>query len=228
MRPVTPLVMALMGLALTVPVVAMADHRPGHGTPGPDAATLTLSASSTAVTFGRSTTLSGDLRGSDRVGKVVELEEDQFPFADSGFRSVATAVTNDKGSYSFNRVPVRHTRYRVVAKTSPPATSSPVTVTVRLRVGIRLSDSTPRRGQLVRFSGSVAPEHDGRSVLIQRRTSSGSYRTVARTRLVDAGTTRSIYGRRVRLYRDGVYRTRVSGDTDHSTGTSRLRTVDVH
>ena len=97
-----------------------------------------------------------------------------------------------------------------------------------MRVSLRLSDSTPRRGQLVRFSGSVAPAHDGRVVYIQRRTSTGAFRTVGRTTLADAGTSRSVFSRRMRVRSDGVYRARVLGDPDHETGTSATRTATVH
>ncbi len=65
-------------------------------------------------------------------------------------------------------------------------------------------------------------------VRIQRRSPSGRFVTVARTRLRDAGTVRSTYSRRVRVYRDGVYRVRVTGDGDHINGVSRLKTIDVH
>ncbi|MBA3748818.1 MAG: hypothetical protein H0W96_15200 [Solirubrobacterales bacterium] len=51
---------------------------------------------------------------------------------------------------------------------------------------------------------------------------------MARTRLRDAGATKSTYSRRVRLYRDGVYRVKVSGDGDHINGLSRLKSIDVH
>ena len=96
-----------------------------------------------------------------------------------------------------------------------------------MSVALRVSDSTPRRAERVRFYGWVQPEHDGRRVLIQRRTSSGRYATVARAILRDAGANRSRYSRRVRVYSDGTFRALVRGDSDHATGKSRRRHLNV-
>jgi plastocyanin len=106
----------------------------------------------------------------------------------------------------------------------PPPAPPPATA---MRVTLRVDDARPKRGQRVRFFGSVQPPHDGRVVRLQRRGSGGRYRTVARARLRDAGDTRSTYSRRLRIFRDGIYRARVPADGDHLTGTSRRRRVDV-
>jgi hypothetical protein len=152
----------------------------------------------------------------------VDLQADPFPFEDNGFTNVASGLTDANGDYRLTAKPTSHTRYRVVAKTSPPTTSAASTVLVRIRVKFAVSDSTPRAGGLVRFSGTACPEHDGKTASIQRRTSTGSYRTVARATLADTGGECSSYSRRLRIRRDGTYRVRVaSGDADHSTGTSR-------
>lgn len=205
--------------ALALPVLAPAQRPPRGGDPS-------ISASPATVTFGSATTISGRLRGGNREGVVIVLERNPHPYA--GFAEVATTTTNARGEYRFQPTPDRNTRYRVTARNTPPETSSEVLVRVRTRVGVRLSDATPRRGALVTFSGSVTPAHDGRLVRIQRRTATGTYRTVARTRLRDAGDTRSSYSRRLRIGSDGVYRVHVSGDADHATGVSRARTIRVH
>jgi plastocyanin len=113
--------------------------------------------------------------------------------------------------------------------TPPGMSPSPIpgTSPAPMNVSLRLSDYTPRRGQRIRFYGSVRPQHDGRLVHVQRRTRTGRYRTVARTRLRDAGTSRSTYSVRLRLYRDGTFRALVRGDGDHATGKSRRRRVNV-
>jgi hypothetical protein len=80
----------------------------------------------------------------------------------------------------------------------------------------------------VRFFGSVAPKHNGRRVFVQRRRRDGSWRTVARTRSRNASGNRSVYSKRVRVFRNGVYRVRVRGHADHRTGTSRSRAIRVH
>jgi len=124
--------------------------------------------------------------------------------------------------------PLVKTQYRAIAQDSPPVRSAPRLVLVRSLVGLRLSDSTPRRGSLMRFSGSVYAAHDGLRVLIQKRSPSGRFVTVARPMLRDAGSTYSTYTQRLRIFRDGVYRAKLPSDGDHVNGFSRTRSVTVH
>ena len=101
-----------------------------------------------------------------------------------------------------------------------------VLVNVRIRMSMRVSDSTPRVGQVVRFKGRACPAHNGPVVAIQRRSSTGRYVTVRRTRL-RAATTCSAYSRAFRIYRDGRYRV-TADDADHARGYSRSRAPDAH
>jgi hypothetical protein len=217
---------AIAASALLGPLVADA----AKPAPKPNVS-LTLTARPAAVTYGNAVTLSGQRKGRDHAGKAVGLQANPFPF--KGFKTVAVVKTDSKGAYRFVRKPRRHTRYRAV--TPEPATvydtairSPEVLVHVRLRVGIRLSDSTPRRGQRIRFFGSVTPKHNGRKVFIQRRRRDGRWRTVGRTLTRNASGNRSKYSKRVRIRRTGAYRVRVRGHADHSTGTSRVRLIRVH
>ncbi len=217
-----------LGLAF-VPVAAA--QKPAQPTPvtPPTRAAITLDANPTTIIYSRVTTLSGRLSGRTVGGVGVRLWQDKTrPYGDRYTPTSLTARTSRNGRYSLAAKPLVNTQYRVVASVSPPVTSPPKLVLVRILVGIRLSDRTPRRGSLVRFSGSAFPAHDGRRVTIQRRSRTGRFTTVARTRLRDAGATKSTYSRRVRLYRDGVYRVKVSGDGDHINGLSRLKSIDVH
>ena len=211
-----------LAAAAALPTAAAAHHQPGHQG-GPDSGgNLSINATS-PVTFGRSTVVTGKLTAANpNTGVGVDLQADPFPFEDNGFSNVASGVTDANGDYRIVHKPTVHTRYRAVAKTSPPTTSALTTVLVRLQVKFSVSDSTPNSGSRVRFSGTVCPEHDGKVASIQRRTSTGSYRTVARVTLTDTGGPCSAYARRLRIRSDGTYRVRVpSGDADHSTGISR-------
>ena len=187
---------------------------------------VTLEAKPAIVVFGSATVLSGRVTGKDSSGVRVGLARDPFPYG-NGFLDLGEATTANNSQYSFTTSPTVTTLYRAVAKTSPPVTSSLVTVRVRPRVGLRLSTSAPNAGGLVRFSGSVHPAHDGRTASIQKRSATGRWVTVARTTLVDAGTTRSAFSRRLRVQRDGVYRVKVAAHDDHLNGLSRLRSIDV-
>ncbi|HEX6714602.1 MAG TPA: hypothetical protein VF066_14505 [Thermoleophilaceae bacterium] len=219
---------AIAAFACTVPLTADAANPPKN--PPGGAPALTIAAKPTLITFGRSATVSGRLTGNNHGNRPVGLQRNPWPFRGMVNAGVTRTATN--GSYSFTVRPVRHTRYRAV--TPQPATiydtllrSPEVLILVRLRVGIRLSDSTPTRGQRVRFFGSVAPKHNGRKVFIQRRRRDGRWRTVARTVTRNTTGRRSRYGKRVRIFRSGAYRVRVRGDADHRTGTSRARAIRV-
>jgi hypothetical protein len=222
MRPKHLIAGLALPLAFGATAVAMA-------VPPNGASAVTLDANPTIIVYSGATALSGRLSGNDASGAVVRLEQDNTrPYGDSYQPTGVTTTTANNGKYSLTVKPLLNTQYRVVAKASPSVTSAPKLVSVRMLVGLKLSDSTPERGRLVRFSGSVSPAHDGLKALIQKRTSSGRFVTVARKTLADAGNLRSSYSRRLRIYRDGVYRVKVAGDGDHVNGFSRVRTVNVH
>ena len=213
--------LALVVLACAGPAVA---QKPPKG--GPNNQNLTIKASATTVTYGRSVTFTGSTKNMP-AGTVIEVHQNPYPYA--GFKPTGkTGVVDPSGNYTVaGVVPQLHTQYKVVAKTSPPVESGTAFVQVRLRVSFRVSDSTPSRGERVRFYGTVAPAHDGKPVLIQRFTADG-WRTVARTTTVDNGDATSKYSRRVRIRRTARYRVIVqSVDQEHLNGTSRSRTLRV-
>jgi hypothetical protein len=223
MKRTTALLAGLFVAAL-LPALASADHKPGHpkgpGTPG-GPGNFTIAANPNPIVFGRTTTIAGRLSGPDNAGKTVTLRGDGYPFG--AFQNVATAVTNAQGDYSFAQTPALNTRYH--ARQGSQETGV-VTVLVRIRTSLRVSDRTPRRGQVVRFSGRACPKHNGALVRLQRLTRRG-WVTVRSTRLRDARGC-SAYSRRMRVYRDARYRTVVLRDADHANGISARRLVDVH
>jgi hypothetical protein len=216
----TTLAALALTAALGAPTAVMAAKPPQPG----KTTTPTLAAAPAPIAFGGSTTLTG--KGA--AGQPVVVEASPAPF--TAYKQVATTTTANNGGFAVTVKPGATTRYRATVRTSPPQTSNVVTVGVRLRVGIVLSDPTPRRGARVTFSGRVYPAHDGALVSIQKRTSTGSFTTIARTRLLDDGTSRSRYSRSLRVYRSGVFRVRASnnGDASYLSGLSRTRTITVH
>jgi hypothetical protein len=190
-------------------------------------AAVTIAASPRVVRFGNPVTIAGQVVG--RPGEKVELEENPFPYT-GPFKNAAQGTTDAATNYSFQVTPALNTRYHVVAK-SPPATSADVTVFVRTKVGLRLSDRTPPRGARVRFKGSVLPAHDGMRVRIQRKTLAG-WKTIATPTLRAAtpvdGVARSKYAKRIRIRRNSTYRTVMPAHGDHARGKSRNRRAIVH
>ena len=218
-------VIVLAALTLSPQVLAQGNsNKPPQG-----AVTVSLDAKPNPVVFGSPMTLSGKVAGDAKADIVIRFEQDTTkPYGDKYTPSAFTAKTTNGGQWSVAIKPTVNTQYRALAQTSPAVTSGARLVNVRPLIGLRVSDSTPRRGSLVKFSGSVFPAHDGMRVSIQRRTSTGGFAPVARPMLVDAGAAKSTYTRRLRIFRDGVYRVKLTGHGDHVSGYSRLRTLTVH
>jgi hypothetical protein len=216
-----------LALTLAIPAtMAVAKQPPKPVKPANNQ--LTLAAAPNPINFGGSTALTGKLAGNAAGGQTIVIEANPAPFA--AYKQVTTVTTAANGTYSATVKPSVITRYRVTAKLSPPIVSGEALVRVRIRVGLILTDSTPRKGTNVVFSGRAYPAHDGALVSIRKRSASGAYVPVARTRLLDDGTARSRYSRSVRISRSGVYQVRVSnnGAADHLAGISRVRRITVH
>lgn len=210
------------GADMTFTTLAEGQVPPGGGN------AVTIAAAPVSVLFGRATTISGQVTG-DGADKGVEMTLQAQPAGATDFTNVATTTAAPTGAYTFTQTPLVNTRYRVEAKASPKVTSPVVAVSVRKAVSFKLSDSTPKRGSRVRFSGTVKPSHDGLFALIQKKGSGGKFRTVAKAQLKASKTAGvSKYSKRLRIRRTGVYRVRVAADADHARGTSRKRRVRVH
>jgi hypothetical protein len=191
---------------------------------------VTIAAAPNPVVFGGTTMITGTVTGKKASGAAVSLEDKPFPYT-GAFTKVTDTTANASGQYSFKTVPSINAIYRVVAKTSPPATSTDLRVNVRVKVTLGVSTSRPATGKLVRFHGFVLPAYNGQAVSIQRKTATG-WRTVARTTLIAAtpvgGTPRSMYSKRVRIRSSGTYRVRFApADGSRLANTSPTRRLTV-
>lgn len=189
----------------------------------PAQGTLSIAADHANVKFGAGVILSGKLTGSNVAGRTVRVQDDVYPL--SSFNNTGSATTNATGDWSLAVKPTANTRYRAnVGKTNSPT----VDVLVRPAITLRLSDKTPKRGQRVRFSGKLCPEHDSTAIELQRKTSSG-WKKVASPVLADIpGATCSKYSVRKRVRRSGSYRAHFNADADHAAGNSPRRRATVH
>ena len=191
----------------------------------PKAGNVSLKASPAQVTFSTPVALMGKVKGA-KAGIVVSLERraaDATAFVPAG-----TATTDGNGDFAFSQRPAQSSVFRVTAATAPPATSADAPVAVAPLVGLKVSDATPRKGQRVRFRGTVRPQHDGMRVAIQRERTDGTWVTVKTPLLTDAGSSYSRYANRMRIRRSGTYRTVIAAHADHAEGVSRRRTLTVH
>jgi hypothetical protein len=220
MTRVTPIALAASVASLACLCVAGASAAP------PTPHQISIAASSPRVVFGSKVTLTGQLTGADNAGETVTLQEDPFPFGD--FKNSVSTLTAADGTYKFERTPSLNIKYRADAKSKEAATSPEVVVLVAPKVKLAVSDKTPKAGQKVTFSGTLAPAHDGLKLSIQRLSSTGHWKTIARATLVDAGTALSNYSRKLTINSTGRFRTVLPAHDDHATGKSSSTTLKVH
>lgn len=200
--------MRRLTITLISTALLLAPAAVGKPTGKPTSSSATIAASRNPVVFGTSTTITGQVTGKKGAGATVELQGEPAPY--KAFSTVATVTADSAGHYSFTVSPALNTIYRVMARTAPSAVSSNLLVRVKVKVTLHVSTTKPALGQLVRFSGFVLPAYNGKLVLIQRKTASGSWSTVTRAKLAAApplGTVaRSKFSKRVRIRKGGAYR----------------------
>lgn len=183
--------------------------------------------SANPVTYGKSIKVTGALKGKPSAGQAIELQASPFPY--TAYTSVSAMTTSATGGYQFTIQPLINTRYRIATTAQvPQVVSGDLAQVVNQRVSFSVSDKTPRKGSLVRFFGTVTPARDGTNVSLQRRTVTGSWSTLKRIKLVDAGDIRSSYSKRMRVSKNATYRVTIAPTASLGAGTSATRTLKVH
>lgn len=183
--------------------------------------------SANPVTHGKPVQISGSLNGNPSANLGIVLQQNPYPY--SGYTDVAIQTTSAAGDYSFTVNPSVNTRYRVVTTdSSPQVTGDELSQVVNQKVTFTVSDRTPKRRASVRFYGSVTPANDGTYVALQKRTTTGAFKTVTRIRLVDAGDSFSRFSRKIRVSRNGVYRVVAAAMPSLGEGVSTTRSLRVH
>ena len=205
---------AAVATALAVASVVEAQKPPKPGSP-------TLKASAGQVTFSQPVTLTGKVKGAKQA---VTVPLERRAVNETAFVPAGTATSDANGDFTFTQRPAKSSVFRASAG---GGTSPETTVAVAPLVGLKVSDATPRKGQRVRFRGTVRPQHDGMRVAIQRKRADGTWVTVKTPLLRDAGSTYSSYSKRFRIRRTGTYRTVIASHEDHAEGVSRERTLTV-
>ena len=187
---------------------------------------VTLAATPNPVVPGASSTLAGQLTGSNNAGRQVVLYANAFPFT-AGFAPVGNPqVTAADGSFSFPVLSVPVTTQYLVQMPTKPEVTSPIVV-LGAAVQVRTDTKKVDRGRhsvSVRFKGSVSPAVDGARVDIQKLRN-GTWTTIAHTRAKHLSATKSEYSTRVRLYRSGDFRVVAEATGQYVAGIGR--TVDI-
>jgi hypothetical protein len=189
---------------------------------------VTLAANPNPVAPGAATTLAGVLSGTNNANRDVVLQSNPFPYT-QGFVNAGNAqVTDAAGNFSFPvlSVPVT-TQYRVVLAQRPEVTSPIVVVGAALQVRTDTDKVARHRHSVsVRFRGSVSPQNDGGRVGIQKFRN-GVWTEIAHTRAKDAGSSKSVYNTRVRIFRSGLFRTVAEAEGQYVTGAGRAISIKV-
>jgi hypothetical protein len=147
-------------------------------------------------------TLAGTLTGTGNAGRRVVLQASTWPYT-AGFLNVSNEqVTNATGGFSFPILSVAvNTQYRVLMPDRPAVQSPIVTLGVKPYVSTKVSKRRVRRGNRIRFSGTVKPAGTGASIAFQKKRGS-SWVTVGGTIVRSRGR----YSKRLRIRRGGTYR----------------------
>jgi len=186
----------------------------------------TLAANPNPVHPGGSTTLAGQLTGTNGPNREVVLQSNPFPYTQGFVNASNVQVTDGAGNFSFPvlSVPVT-TQFRVVMAQRPEVASAIVFVGVALQVKTWTRKvERSRRGSSVRFKGNVKPQNDGGRVSIQKLVN-GVWVEKAHTRAFDAGSVKSRYNTRVRIRRSGQFRVVAEVEGAYVSGAGRTITI---
>lgn len=187
-------------------------------------ARLTINASADPIAYGQSVTISGVAAGlSNTPVTLFERTATQH-----GFAPVAEVTTNAGGEYTFPaQVPVYNTFYevRTGAKASR-AKSAVLYEGVKDVLGAEVSPSTVQAGQAFTVKGTVAPEHTGHIVYLERENASGNGFHIVQVATIEAG---SVYTIVHTVYDAGtkVFRVRIPGDRENEGAVSAPFTIQV-
>jgi hypothetical protein len=189
---------------------------------------VTLAANPNPVVPGGPTTLAGQLTGTNSGGRDVVLQSNPFPYT-QGFVNVGNAVVTDAlGNFAFNllSVPI-NTQFRVVLAQRPEVTSPIVVVGAALQVKTRARKVARHRHSVsVRFRGGITPQNDGGRVAIQKFRNN-TWVEIAHTRAKDAGSSKSRFRTRVRIFRSGLFRAVAETEGQYTTGAGRAISIKV-
>jgi plastocyanin len=146
---------------------SFATSRKGTVTVNAPAANVTLTSSTSTITYGDNTTLSGTVTN-QLTNEPVTLTSQPVG---KGTQSIATTMTEANGAFSFGVSPTIQTSYQAHWRTT---TSPSVTIDVRPRVGFG------RSGRLYVAKVTSDLSYAGHYVWLQRKTPFGSFRAVKR------------------------------------------------
>ncbi len=186
---------------------------------------LTINASVDPITYGQSVTISG-VAASLPSTPVTLFERTA---SQHGFAPVAEVTTNAGGEYTFPaQSPLYNTFYEVRTGAKASREKSAVLYEgVKDVLSAEVSPSTVQAGQAFTVKGTVAPEHAGHIVYLERENASGNGFHVVQVATIEAGSTYTITHT---VYDAGtkLFRVRVPGDRENEGVVSAPFTIQVN
>ncbi len=182
---------------------------------------LTISSSADPIIYGQSVTISGVLAGATTSQPVTLLARTVHQ---AGFAPVAEVSTGAGGSYSFPaQSPVNSTLYRVKGAGQKSAV---LYEGVKNVLTAEVSPTTVQAGEALTFKGTVAPDHSGHVIYLERQNANGTAFHVVQVGHVLPG---SVYSIVHQVYVPGtkVYRIDIPGGPDNGRAVSQPFTITV-
>jgi hypothetical protein len=181
---------------------------------------LTIQASADPISYGQPVTISGTVTGGAKVPVTLEAHTAR----QHGFAPVAEVTTDAAGNYTFPaQSPINSTFYRVKGAGK---TSAVLYEGVKDALTAAVSQTTIQAGQPLTFSGTVAPDHTGHVIYLERQDASGMGFHVVKVGTVLLGSTYSIVHR---VYDPGtkVFRVKIPGGPENEGAASPPFTIVV-
>lgn len=169
---------------------------------------LQIAGAPNPVPFGDAFDVQGTLTGTGNAGRIVALQANPFPYV-AGFKTLGNfEVTSSTGSFSFPVVGLlTNTQLRVVTTAAPYVTSPVVVegVAVGVTLHVRRVHRPRRRGQFVRFYGTITPAELGAHVGFQLLRRGAPSVNQGGTVVTSTTPTISRFSTVVRIRHHGVY-----------------------
>ncbi len=181
---------------------------------------LTINASADPIAFGQSVTITGSAPGL----ALQPLTLLAHTAAQAAFAPVAEVKTDATGSYSFPaQSPVANTFYEV---RGGGRLSAVLFEGVKDVLSAAVSPGTIRAGMSLTFSGTVAPDHSGHVIYLQRQNRTGDGFHIAEVGVVGPGSTYSLV---YTVYDPGtnVFRVKIPGGPENEGAVSQPFTILV-
>ena len=181
---------------------------------------LTIEASADPISYGQSVTISGAVVGAPKVPVTLLARTRR----QHGFAPVAEVMTDPSGNYAFPaQSPVDSTLYEVKGAGK---LSAVLYEGVKDVLTAQVSQSAVQAGQALTFSGTVAPDHTGHVIYLERQNASGMGFHVVQVGTVSAG---SVYSIVHTVYDPGtkVFRVKIPGGPENEGAASPAFTIVV-